>query len=256
MFAQQSHKRGHAAVPSDRQIGAIHFDGRKMMKPHAAIVKDAAAPATGVVQLHYEEDKLFAFFVATAALPANSPIQLTITIDDGSGNPQAMTFDPVAFQTFNAGDFITLPSLDNMVDLNQSLLVTYTVDIGSGRTLTEANGTYLVGSSLGYSDLSNFAPVITGTTQKIAANKDMILVINGVFTSDAPLVVLESSVPPPGAITRVSSSEIDVDLSQVQGLDLSGLNEYLLTVSQATFADTVVYRFAPAPDGTYNQAPQ
>jgi hypothetical protein len=84
----------------------------------------------------------------------------------------------------------------------------------------------------------------------------MILVINGVFTTDTPLVVLEGSVPPTSAITRVSTSEIDVNLSQVTGLDLTGLNEYLLTVSQAGFADTMLYRYAPAAPNTFNLAPQ
>jgi hypothetical protein len=257
MFAQPA-RRGHAATqwqPSGRQVGAVRFGSHKIVKSHAAVDKAAIAPAPGVVQVHFEEGKVFAFFVATSAIPSGSQETVTITIDDGSGNPSSIQFDPVSYQ-FNVGDFMTLPSLDNMDDLQPSLLVTYTVDLVSGRSTTEANGYFLVGASLGYSDLSNFAPVITGTSQRIASNKDVILVINGVFTSDTPLVVLEGSVPPAGAITRVSTSEIDVDLSQVQGLDLTSLTEYLLTVSQAGFADTVVYRFAPAPDGTYNQAPQ
>jgi hypothetical protein len=84
----------------------------------------------------------------------------------------------------------------------------------------------------------------------------MILVINGVFTNDTPLVVLEGLVPPAAAITRVSNSEIDVNLSRVQGIDLSTMNEYLLTVSQAGFADTLLYRFAPVQPGSYNPAPK
>ena len=259
MFAQQSGRRGHAATPwqpAGRQVGAVHFGAHKMVKSHAGVVKDAAlAPAPGVVQVHYEEGQVFAFFVATATIPSGGSQAVTVTIDDGTGNPSSLQFDTVSYQ-FNPGDFITLPSLDSLSDMQPSLLVTYTVDVASGRSTTEANGYFLAGQSLGYTDLANFAPVITGTTQRIASNKDMILVINGVFTSDTPLVVLEGSVPPTSAITLVSPSEIDVDLSQVVGLDLTGLNEYLLTVSQAGFADTVVYRYAPAPDGTYNPAPQ
>lgn len=258
MFAQQPGKRGHTATPwqpSGKQVGKVQSGSRKLVKRHAAVAKDAVAPAPGVVQVHYEEGRVFAYFVATSAIPAGSQQQVSITIDDGSNDPSSLVFDPVSY-SFDTGDYITLPNLDSLTDLQPSLLVTYTVDIGRGGNVTEANGYFLVGTSLGFGDFTSFAPVITGTAQRIAANKDMILVINGVFTTDTPLVVLEGMVPPSSAITRVSGSEIDVNLSQVTGLDLTGLNEYLLTVSQAGFGDTVVYRYAPAADNTFNLAPQ
>jgi hypothetical protein len=258
VLAQQPVRRGHAATPAQpagRQVGAVEFGSRKLVKRHAAVVPEAVAPAPGVVQVHVEEGQVFAFFVATSPIPAGGQQLVTVTIDDGSGNPSSLQFDAVSY-SFSTGDFITLPSLNSLTDLQPSLLVTYTVDVVNGKTTTEANGSFMAGTSLGYGDLANFAPVITGTSQKIAANKDMILVINGVFTTDTPLVVLEGSVPPATAITRVSTSEIDVDLSQVTGLDLTGLNEYLLTVSQAGFADTMLYRYAPAAPNTFNLAPQ
>jgi len=257
-FAQQPSKRGHAATPwqpMGKQVGGGQFSGRKLVKKHATVTRAATAPAAGVVQVHYEEGKVFAFFVATGQIPEGSQEAVTITLDNGVDDPTAIQFDPVSY-SFNPGEYITLPSLDNMVDLQLSMLVTYAVDVVTGRNTTEAQGYFLVGTSLGFSDLTNFAPVITGTSQKIAANKDMILVINGVFTTDAPLVVLEGSVPPASAITRVSGSEIDVNLSQTAGLDLSGLNEYLLTVSQGGFGDTVVYRYVPQAANTFNPAPQ
>jgi hypothetical protein len=258
VFAQQPARRGHAATPAQpagRQVGAIKFGSRKFVKSHAAVVPEAVAPAPGVVQVHMEEGQVFAYFVATSPIPASTQQFVTLTIDDGSGNPSSLQFDAVS-NSFNTGDYLTLPTLDNLTDLQPSLLVTYTVDIVNGRTTTEANGYFLTGSALGNGDFANFAPVITGTSQRIAANKDMILVINGAFTTDTPLVVLEGNVPPAGAITRVSTSEIDVDLSQVTGLDLTALTEYLLTVSQAGFADTLLYRYAPPAPNTFNLAPQ
>jgi hypothetical protein len=258
VFAQHPVRRGEPAKrwqPTGEQVGSVQFGSRKLAKPRAATNKAAVAPAAGVVQLHVEEGKVFAFFVATGNIPAGTQVQVTITADNGVDTPTAIQFDPVSY-SFTPGQFITLPNLDNMVDLEPSLLVTYTVDLTNRGNTTEANGYFLVGATLGYSDLSNFAPVITNTSQKIASNKDMILVINGFFTSDTPLVVLEGSIAPANAITLVSSSEIDVDLSQVSGLDLTGLNEYLLTVSQAGFADTMVYRYAPGVPNSFNQAPQ
>jgi hypothetical protein len=44
--------------------------------------------------------------------------------------------------------------------------------------------------------------------------------------------------------------------SRVPGLDLASRTEYLLTVSQAGFADTMLYRYAPAQPNTFNLAPQ
>jgi hypothetical protein len=258
VMAQQPARRGRHATPAQpagRQVGAVQFGSRKLVKPRAAVVPQAVAPAPGVVQVHVEEGHVFAFFVATSPIPSGSEELVTITIDNGSGNPSSLQFDPVSY-SFDIGDFMTLPSLDNMSDLQPSLLVTYTVDVTTGRATTEANGNFLTGTSLAYGDLAKFAPVITGTSQRIAANKDVILVVNGVFTTDTPLVVLEGYVPPATAITRVSTSEIDVNLSQVTGLDLTGLNEYLLTVSQAGFADTILYRYAPAAPNTFNLAPQ
>ena len=259
-FAQHPARRGQPATrwhPAGKQVGSVEIGSRKLVKRHATVVKDAAAPAPGVVQLHYEEGHLFAYFVATGQIPSGSQVQVTITVDDGSNDSTGIQFDPIPFM-FGVGDYISLPTLENfsyVIDDQTSYLVTYTVDIINGRTTTEANGFFLVGAALGYDNFADFAPVITGTTQRIAANKDLILVINGVFTTDAPLVVLEGNVPPASAITRVSTSEIDVNLSRVPGLDLSTMNEYLLTVSQASFADTMVYRFAPAAPGSFNPAP-
>src|SRR5438874_1403859 len=118
-FAQQPSKRGQAATPwqpAGKQVGSVQFGSRKLVKRHAAIVKDAVAPAAGVVQVHYEEGKVFAFFVATGQIPSGSEEQVTITVDDGSGSPSSIQFDPVSY-SFTPGQFITLPSLENWTDL-------------------------------------------------------------------------------------------------------------------------------------------
>lgn len=260
IWAQQPvRRRGHAASlaplnASGRAVGSLQLGSRKAVKRNSA-GKEASAPppAPGVVQIHVEEGQVFAFFVATDTIPANSLVGGSITIDNGS----ELDFDSVQFTSdTNPGDFVILPAISNLGDLWPAGVVTYTVDVTINKVITEANGQFLSGESFAYADLANFAPIITGTSQRIGLNKDMILVITGVFTSDTPLVVLENAVPPASAITRISASEIDVDLSQVPGLDLTTLNEYLLTVSQAGYADTIVYRYAPAAPNTFNPAPQ
>ena len=221
------------------------------MRPAAA-----PPPAPGVVQVQVLEGKVFAFFVFTSPVAAGATVGGGITIMQQGQVSSQLFFDDVQYDAVDTGSFVTLPQIGNLGDLWPTGEVYFTVDVTIGGRMTEANGQFLSGEAFTFGDMANFAPIITGTTQRIAANKDMILAINGVFTQDTPLVVLEGTVPPASAITRVSSSEIDVDLSQVQGLDLSTLNEYLLTVSQAGFGDTLLYRYAPAQPGTFNLAPQ
>jgi hypothetical protein len=86
------------------------------------------------------------------------------------------------------------------------------------------------------------------------------LVLNGYFTPDPALVVLTDQysiyVVPPAAVTIASSNEIDVDLSQVPGIDLTSSDTLFVTVSQDGYSDTVEYRYLPGTPGTFNPAPQ
>ena len=254
----QLRHRGRAASVAPlkapgKQVAALRLDLRKTVRKHAACPQATLPPAPGVVQIQVVEGNVFAYFVVTSTIPAGSTVSGAITIDNNS----ELDFDSVQFTSDSGpGDYLVLPSLSSLGDLWPTGVVTYTVDVTVNKTMTEASGQFLSGESFGYGDLTKFAPIITGTSQKIAGNKDMILVINGVFTSDTPLVVLEATIPPPSAITRVSSTEIDVDLSQVSGLDLTTLNEYLLTVGQGGFSDTLLYRYAPGRLRTRSTPPQ
>src|SRR6478672_1460071 len=256
VWAEPANHRGSAATPlrshmlrGGQQIGSLRLAPRKAAR-HSAEPRATLPPAPGVVPVQVVEGHVFAYFVFTSRVPAGTTIGGGITIMQQGKTTGDLTFDDVQYDAVDAGSFITLPEIASLGDLWPTGEVYYTVDVTTNGTTTEASGQFLVGESLTYNDLTKFAPIITGTTQRIAANKDMILVINGVFTSDTPLVVLEGTVAPANTITRVSTSEIDVNLSQVTGLDLTGLNEYLLTVSQAAFGDTVVYRYVPGPANT------
>jgi hypothetical protein len=57
-------------------------------------------------------------------------------------------------------------------------------------------------------------------------------------------VAIEDLIVPAGAI-RVSPSEITVNLSRVPGLDLTSMWDALLTVAQAGWSDTAIYRHIP-----------
>src|SRR5690348_1858537 len=100
-FAQHPARRGKPVTawqPTGKQVGSVQFSSRKMVKHSAALVPHAISPATGVVQVHYEEGQTFAYFVATAPIPAAAQEQVTISVDDGNGNPTSITFDPVSYE--------------------------------------------------------------------------------------------------------------------------------------------------------------
>ncbi len=224
----------------------------------AAPQASAPPPAPGVVQVHAVQGNVFATFIATSLLRSGTVFGGSVSSDNGT----SISFDNVSFNSdLNPGDYVQLPQFSNVGDLFPQGTITYTVDVTVGKQLTECNGQIYLVSPPAYSDLTSITPVISTTVQSVGANKNMILAIKGLFTADTPLVVLGSydygNFPVPAtAITSVTSTEIDVDLSQITGLDLSTLNEYLLTVSQAGFGDTIAYRYVPFAPKTFNLAPQ
>lgn len=264
-FAQQLAPRSSRGVvltrehSQARQAGSlrVHSIGRAALvssQPQAT----APPPAPGVVQVHVSQGNVFATFIATGAIAHGSTFGGSVSSDNGS----RIDFDNVSFNSdMIPGDYVQLPQFSNVGDLFPQGTITYTVDVTINKQLTESTGQFYLVSPPVYSDLQSIQPVLYTTAQSISSTKDMMLAIKGLFTSDTPLVVLGSFdlgnfAVPASAVKSVTANEIDVDLSQVPGLDLSSLNEYLLTVSQAGFADTLVYRYVPAAPKTFNLAPQ
>jgi hypothetical protein len=85
------------------------------------------------------------------------------------------------------------------------------------------------------------------------SDRNFLLTIRGAFTSDPPYVLLEDLVVPRDAI-QVSSSQIVVNLSSVQAIDLSVRQDFLVTVGQSGWSDTAIARLTPPEPGSYNQA--
>ncbi len=215
--------------------------------------------APGVVQVFVSQGSVFATFIATSTIPKGVTFGGSVSSDNGT----YIQFDDVTFNSGLApGDYVQLPQFSHVGDLFPGGTVTYTVDVTIDQQLTESNGEFHYYYPPVYSDLQTLTPVIFTTAQSVASNKDMMLAIKGLFTSDTPLVVLSSYdqeinfAVPTAAVTGVTANQIDIDLSQVPGLDLSSLYEYQLTVSQAGFADTLFYRYVPAAPKTFNLAPQ
>ena len=262
------------APHSNRVVGATRERagaGRKIGSLRAGLLRTAAistgqpqasAPpqAPGVVKVFVSNGNVFATFIATGPIPSGATLGGSISSDNGS----QITFDNVSYNSaFAPGDYLQLPQFSNVGDVFPQGTITYKVDVTINKQLTESSGQFNLASPPIYSDLQSLKPVLYTTAQSIAANGDMMLAIKGLFTADTPLIVLGSFdlqtnfVVPASAIKSVTANEIDVDLSQVTGgLDLSSLYEYELTVSQAGFADTVLYRYVPAAPKTFNLAPQ
>ena len=241
-----------------RQAGSLRIRSLGRAALSVAEPQATVPPAPGVVQVHASHGNVFAAFIATSAIPHGTVFGGSVGSDNGS----QIDFDNVTFNSdMIPGDYVQLPQFGNVGDLFPQGTITYTVNVTINKQVTQANGEFFLASPPIYSDLQSMAPVLYTTLQSIASNNDMILAIKGRFTSGTPQVVLGSHdlgnfAVPSSAVKSVTANEIDVDLSLVPGLDLSSLQEYLLTVSQAGFADTLVYRYVPAQPKTFNPAPQ
>jgi hypothetical protein len=154
-----------------------------------------------------------------------------------------------------AGSSYLLPSVTSFGDLWSDGVITYVVFVTANGKDSQAAADFGVGVARSYADLQNVQPLIASTVQGIGAGNDVTLAIKGSFTTDAPFVALDDIIVPSTAIT-VSGKEIDVDLSKVPGLDLTAMGDYALTVGQAGWSDTLVYRYVPGAPGTFTLAPK
>ena len=227
--------------------------------PRVVTSKAAPAPAPVIVQVFVDPSTgaLTAYGLVIATIPAGSQITGAMTLlDDNS----AIDFQQVPLQNdLNPGDFIQLPVISNFGDLWNPGAFDYTVQVIPGRgAALQSDGVFLVGETLAYADLVNFEPIIASATQSINSNKDVILALKGYYSGDPVQVVLSdlfaNYVVPASAIT-VSATEVDVDMSQVAGFDLTSLDGLLVSVNEDNVSDTVAFRFLPPAPGTFNPAP-
>jgi len=263
-WAQRYPKRAAndaTAAGSTHPQVSLHIGSLKSRRADAT-PQQTAPPAPGVAQCHLDASGTFTgIFVNTATISSGSTITGGITLlDDGS----SIDFTGVTFsQALPPGSFVYLPSVSAFGDLwasnGAALDIAVQVQPSRGVT-TEVDCVVLLGEALANSDLASNEPLIRGASQRIASNKDLNLVLNGYFTSGTALVVLSDLyniyLAPATAVNLVSASEIDVDLSQVKGIDLTSSDTLFVTVSQDGFSDTVEYRYLPGTQGSFNPAPQ
>jgi hypothetical protein len=263
VWAQKHLKRTTNAGPGAPAHISLKFRSLKAQPLSLTPKQSSPAPAPGVVQLFLNPASGIldaAYFIATADIPAGYQISGSMTLLD---DQSYMDFQPFTLQSdLQVGDSIQLPTFSNFGDVyfQAGASFDYTVLVTPTRgATTEADGTFLLGETLSNSDLTSFEPIINYATQSIAGNNDVILRIPGYYTGDPVLVVLSdlfaNYVPPASAVT-VSATEVDVDMSQLQGFDLTSLDGLLVSLSEDGFSDTVAFRYLPPTPGTFNLAPQ
>ena len=233
MVDQSQIERSGRSIRPRTRLSAGHKKGE------TAAVAAAAQHAPGVVQINLNDPTRPAWFVATAVIPKSSKLTAFITLPDDTDVPlDTLT----ATSDIQPGQSIFLPAI-RFGDFWPLGITTYTVEVSINGAATSTATDVLVGDAWKFSDLPKLAPFVTSTATQLNA-RNTIATVRGIFTADPVNVVLEDIVVPPNAI-QVSGNQITVNLSQVPGFDLTSVQELLLTIGQAGFCDTAVYRFIP-----------
>ena len=248
--ARAQHRR-QIMDPSSLVRSGVRTEHRLASRTRKLEAATAVTQAPGVVQLEYLNGTVSAWFVSTATIPKGSSIALTVAHDNGT----EIDCDALNISAdVGPGQSYLLPNISSFGDLWSSGVVTYAVFLTINGKDSQSAADFGVGVARTYSDLQSVQPLIASASQSIGAGKDVTVAIKGKFSGDAPYVALDDTLVPAGAIT-LSATEIDVNLSKVPGLDLTAFSEYALTVGQAGWSDTLVYRYIPGAPGTFNLAP-
>ena len=220
---------------------------------HSRITTEEAATipqAPGVIQTNLLDASNVVWFVTADRLPQGSEITAFLIFPDGTEIPMdtLRLNDDVA-----AGSSFDLPNIRKFGSFWPQGLLTYGVEVYINGRISQTAADFPVGSFRDYDNMSNMVPRIA-TYREGLSDRDVLLTVSGMFTNDAPYVLIEDLPVPPSAV-RASSAEIVVNLSKVPGLDLGLFQELLLTVGQSGWCDTAVFRHTPARSGSYNPAP-
>ncbi len=218
----------------------------------ASLGKKAATPvqAPGVIQTNLMDASNVVWFVTAEALPRGTEIYPFVVFPDGTEMPlEGITLT----EDLAAGESFDMPNVRKFGPFWPSGLMTYGVVVVVDGSDTQTAADFPVAAARNYDDVTRMVPRIASTFEGVS-DGNMVLSIRGTFTSERPYVLLEDMVVPRAAV-QLSDSEIRVNLSAVPGLDLSVMQELLLTVGQSNWCDTAVFRHLPAAPGTYNAAP-
>lgn len=205
--------------------------------------------APGVLQLHPLDSNRVAYFVATETIPKDTVFRVQIYPPIDLGKP--MEFPSYATEDIAAGSDYLLPMISAFGSFRPSGYYTYNVVVEPpGGTRTHSAAEFRINRDQPFEDV--LSPVIYSMTEQIV-NREVILVIGGVFESDSVYVAIDNYTAPASAITRPASDQIRVNLNKVPGFPLDIRGDYLVTVGQIGWTDTRVLSHVPHPPSLYNR---
>lgn len=206
--------------------------------------------AAGVLQINLSDRDRSAWFVVTDVIPAGSTITAYIAPD----GENYLRLGPLyAQEDIQPGRSFQLPKIPAFGVFWPSGVTTYDVIVRTNNRVTRAAADFTVDGSRNYDDLGVVVPLIYQWSEAIE-NRQVILTIEGEFTSDPVKIVLEDLVVPPSAITQ-NGGTIKVNLSRVPGARLHLYQDFLLTVGQIGYSDTRIFTHVPFSPDKYEQAP-
>ncbi len=248
----------HAPANGSMSRDRVETSSRQALKSRkqarsAAADKEASIPqAPGVVQIGPDRT---AYFTFTDFTPKGSTVDAAIQFSNSN-------FLDLGLVTLNRdyqpGDYFALPKICDVGDLWPSGVTTLDVQVTVNGTVTHSAGEFVSGAARTYGDLyvpSALTPLITSWSESIF-NRQVILTINGSFTSSPATVVVEDLVVPRSAITQsADGSTINVNLSQVPGSRLDIQQDFLLTVGQDGYTDSRIFTHVPFDPANYDASP-
>lgn len=197
--------------------------------------------APGVVQFNLFDESRTTWFVTTETIPRGSTIAPFIILP---GKIEFQLESRKLTEDIPAGASLVLPSFRRFTDFWPPGIVTYEVVVYIGGVETHAISDYPVRVYRGTDDVLKLVPLVFSVSQ-VQEGATPVMLMKGVFFNDSPKIVMEDFVVPSEAVIRFTSSEIAVDLTKVPRLDLGLLQEFLVTIGQSGWCDTIVFRFVP-----------
>ena len=236
---------GLFAADSSRRVaeGGVPVDTVKSKKSAAGAARyqTQQLPPGPVIPQIYRPTA--AWGVVAENLPPGVVIMLVTVSPDG----QAIEHQPIRYdEGLSAGFSIQLPTLDTLGPLWTKGVWTYhAVVTMPDKTELQRSGDFTTG---GYyrneQERSELIPLIL-SSRFVRTDGRLTLEISGRFTSDAPVVIVEDMVVPRDAILSTSADLIRVNVDAVPQFPKSDLADYLLTVAQGGWADTLPIRYLP-----------
>lgn len=268
-------QRAGRKVDLDKQTAAVENSGRlRGSLANLARAPRASGPAQaasdqlqatlpqgpGVIQVRYTEAGVEPFFVITEGMPSGSTLKFTITFPDETGvelGTRRLIGD------FYQGDWFALPKMETGNRFWKSGLTQFNIVMTApDGSQTGASFDFVgAGSLRNASGTADLVPGINSWREYTAQDGSIMVEIKGRFLTGAKTyVAFDSYVVPQDALQVVDSSTLVVNLSNAFGyvyddasgsfvpsfIDTTLMHDYLVTVGQARWSDSMPFRHTPA----------